>query len=151
MFELTPKLKKQYIKTSCIRNSVAFIFACIAFLTTFGAPLYYYTGWPMWSIGLIFIPWLIFSRLAYNRWVVPLIWRHAIEITEEQFTSLHGKTYIPPPEKFKDIFEYQGENDIDWVLNYYNGMRIIRWGEKPPYIVRFRKEEDAVHFKLALV
>ena len=103
----------------------------------------------MWLPALLYIPWLIFCNIIYCRVLVKLIWRYTVELDEEKFVKLGGKTYIPPPERFKDIWKYQGERDFDYVINQYKGWRIIKWSEKAPYVVRFFKEEDAIHFKLA--
>ena len=150
MIELTREVKQSYCRASIKRNLIVALSIWVLYVCVMWG--FFFSGgtMPSWLASILFIPWLIVGLFIHNKWIVSKIWRYSVTLNSEQFAALYGKTHIPPPEKFKDIFKYQGENDIDWVLNQYNGFRIVNWIEKPPYIVHFFKEEDAIHFKLAI-
>lgn len=118
-------------------------------------------GWLLWNvlnfqinskiiIIICMIIWLVLVKSLFTKFILPKIWKYKVIIDEEQFSSLGGKTYVPPPEKFKDNFKYNGERDFDFYISQYNGFRIIKWVEMPPYTVYFLKKSDAVLFRLVL-
>lgn len=102
------------------------------------------------SISVCIFLYAIVTIIFHEIFIAPRIWRHKVDLTEKQFMLLGGKIINLPPEKFSDIFKSNGELDFDYVINEYNGIRLVTFKNSGPYSVRFRRKEDATWFKLSI-
>lgn len=147
VIEITKDMQRAYNRATNKREAATIAFYLLIWLAGPTLALAY-AGVAGWLTGLMFVPWMIACRIFHNKVVVPRVWKYTVVLNQEQFVALGGKSNIPPPENFREIWKYQGERDFDYVINQYGGHRAIGWANKEPYVVRFRKDSDAVHFKL---
>lgn len=148
MFNSKNVFKKRYYFQYWIRTITIFI-SIIALGAIPSYTLYIQTD----SVIVIYVflaIWYILINLLFTRIILPKLWRYKVILNEDQFDALGGKRFIPPPNTFKNIFKDDGEREFEYNISQYNGFRIIKWHNRPPYIVYFLKKSDAILFKLVL-
>lgn len=153
--EITARMKRSYYRIRAINALIFVVFSTIGWALinqVLPVPPLFSPEWQLsLSVLVSLIAWNIMALWLHARVVLRLIWRHTVCINKNQYAFFGGKCDIAPPEKFTDVWKYQGELDFDYVLaTEYNGIVIHGWFTTESYIVRFWKKEAAVYFKMCV-